>query len=199
MHNSFSFYFWYFRVMKCYYGNVATVLMNHLKIRKTYFPKNLCGEFFSNFEKLFWTLKPIKLPIFIKFCKNDSEKFQIMQFSRSFCFASYRIFLSIRTEISVCSLPLCQILQIFTVNFHRYFRLNFKLWKLFEGTRSLNLHLREPVCSRVHAQSAAQAARAKKLFRATLRYIVWKFLFSLRFQMSKHLKWWKYGIFAAEQ
>ena len=37
MHNSFSSYFWYSGVMKCYYGNVATVLIKHLKTRKTYF------------------------------------------------------------------------------------------------------------------------------------------------------------------
>ena len=102
------------------------------------------GEFFSNFENLFQTLKPTKLPIFKKFCKDDSEKFQIMRFSRSFCLLLTEFFLSIRTESSVRSLPLCQILQIFTVDIQRYFRSKYKFCKIFEGTRLLNLHLREP-------------------------------------------------------
>ena len=76
--------------------------------------------------------------------KNDSEKFQIMRFSHSFCLPLTEFFLSIRIEISVRSLPLCQILQIFTINFQRYFRSKYKFYKIFDGTRSLNLHLREP-------------------------------------------------------
>ena len=89
-------------------------------------------------------LKPTKLPILKKFCKNDSEKFQIMRFSCSFCLLLTEFFLLIRTEISVGSLPLCQILQIFTVDFQRYFQSKYKFCKIFEGTRLLNLHLREP-------------------------------------------------------
>ena len=76
--------------------------------------------------------------------KNDSEKFQIMRFSHSFCLPLTGFFLSIRIEISARSLPLCQILQIFTINFQRYFWSKYKFYKIFEGTRSLNLHLREP-------------------------------------------------------
>ena len=94
-----------------------------------------------------------------------------MRFSRSFCLLPTEFFLSIRTEISVRSLPLCQILQIFTVNFQRYFRSKDKFGKILENTRSLNLHLRE---SGVLAQAraiSAQAARTNKLFRATLRTI----------------------------
>ena len=72
------------------------------------------------------------------------RNFKVMRFSRSFCLLLTEYFLSIRTEISVRSLPLCQILQIFTVNFQRYFRSKYKFCKIFEGTRSLNLHPREP-------------------------------------------------------
>ena len=75
-----------------------------------------------------------------------------MRFSRSFCLLLTEFFLSIRTEISVRSLPLCQILQIFTVNFQRYFRSKDKFGKIFVNTRSLNLHLRE---SGVLAQARA--------------------------------------------
>ena len=119
-------------------------LSTTLKAEKPTFRKISTVNFFSNFEKLFLTLKPTKLPIFKKFCKNDSEKFQIMRFSRSFCLLLTEIFLSIRTKIYVRSLPLCQILQIFTVNFQRCFRSKYEFCKIFEGTRSLNLHLREP-------------------------------------------------------
>ena len=66
-----------------------------------------------------------------------------MRFSHSFCLLLTEFFLSIRTEISAHSLPLCQILQIFTINFQRYFRSKYKFCKLFECTRSLDLHLRE--------------------------------------------------------
>ena len=66
-----------------------------------------------------------------------------MRFSRLFCLLLTEFFLSIRTEISARSLPLCQILQIFTVNFQRYFRSKYKFCKIFECTRSLDLHLRE--------------------------------------------------------
>ena len=170
MHISFSFYFWYFGVMKRYYSNVATVLINHLKTRKTYFPLKLYSEFFSNFEKLFWTLKPTKLPIFKKICKNDSEKFQIMRFSCLFCLPLAEFFLSIRTEISARSLPPCQILQIFTVNFQRYFRSKYKFCKIFECTRSLDLHLREPgVLARARAISGPGRPRQETI--------------------SSHLKW----------
>ena len=164
MHISFSLYFWYFGVMKCNYSNVATVLINHLKTRKTYFPLKLYGEFFSNFEKLFWTLKLTKLPILKKFCKNDSEKFQIMRFSRSFCLLLTEFFLLIRTEISAHSLPLCQILQIFTVNFQRYFRSKYKFCKIFECTRSLDLHLREPgLLARARAINGPGRARQETI------------------------------------
>ena len=90
-------------------------------------------------------------------------KFQIMRFSRSFCLLLTEFFLSIRTEISVRSLPLCQILQIFTINFQRYFRSKYKFCKIFECTRSLDLHLHE-------SGVLAQAACAKKLFQATLNH-----------------------------
>ena len=83
-----------------------------------------------------------------------------MRFSRSFCLLLTEFFLSIRTEIPVRSLPLCQILQIFTVNFQRYFRSKYKFCKIFEGTRSLNLHLREPgVLARTRAISAPGRTR----------------------------------------
>ena len=89
-----------------------------------------------------------------------------MRFSHSFCLLLTEFFLSIRTEMSVRSLPLCQIYQIFTINFQRYFRLKYKFCKIFEG--SSNLHLRElGVLARARAISGP-AARAKKLFRATL-------------------------------
>ena len=71
----------------------------------------------------------------------------------SVCFLQ-NFFLSIRTEISVRSLPLCQILQIFTINFQRYLRSKYKSCKIFEGTRLLNLHLRElGVLAQAHAIS----------------------------------------------
>ena len=87
-----------------------------------------------------------------------------MRFSRSFCLLLTEFFLSIRTEISVRSLPLCQILQIFTFNFQRYFRLKYKFCKIFEGTRSLNLHLREPgVLARARAISGPGRARRETI------------------------------------
>ena len=87
-----------------------------------------------------------------------------MQFSRSFCLLLIEFFLSIRTEISVRSLPLCQILQIFTVNFQSYFRSKYKFFKIFEGTRSLNLHLREPgVLARARAISGPGRARQETI------------------------------------
>ena len=87
-----------------------------------------------------------------------------MRFSRSFCLLLTEFFLSIRTEISVRSLPLCQILQIFTVNFQRYFRSKYKFCKIFEGTRSLNLHLREPgVLARARAISGPGRARQETI------------------------------------
>ena len=115
---------------------------------------------FSNFEKLFWTLKLTKLPILKKFCNNVSEKFQIMRISRSFCLLLTEFFLSIRTKNSARSLPLWQILQIFTVNFQRYFRSKYKFCKIFECTRSLDLHLRElGVLARARAISGPGRAR----------------------------------------
>ena len=125
--------------------------------------------------------KPTKLPIFKIFCKNDSWEILNYAIFPFILFASYRIF-SFNQNRDFCpfftivpNLPLCQILQIFIVNFQRYFRSEYRFCKIFEGTRSLNLHLREPgvlararASTREHAQSAAQATRAKKLFRATL-------------------------------
>ena len=87
-----------------------------------------------------------------------------MRFSRSFCLLLTEFFLSIRTEISVRSLPLYQILQIFTVNFKRYFRSKYKFCKIFEGTRSLNLHLREPgVLARARAVSGPDRTRQETI------------------------------------
>ena len=96
-----------------------------------------------------------------------------MRFSRSFCLLLTEFFLSIGTEISVRSLTLCQILQVFTVNFQRYFRSKYKFCKIFEGTKSVNLHLREPgVLMRVRAISGPGRARTK-LIRATLNKTTW--------------------------
>ena len=87
-----------------------------------------------------------------------------MRFSRSFCLLLTEFFLSIRREIPVRSLPLCQILQIFTVNFQRYFRSNYKFCKISEGTRSLNLHLREPgVLARTRAISGPGHVRQETI------------------------------------
>ena len=87
-----------------------------------------------------------------------------MRFSRSFCLLLTEFFLSIRTEISVRSLPLCKILQIFTVNFPRYFRSKYKFCKIFEGTRSLNLYLREPgVLARARAISGPGRERQETI------------------------------------
>ena len=87
-----------------------------------------------------------------------------MRFSRSFCLLLTEFFLSIRTEISVRSLPLCQILQIFTVDIQRYFRSKYKFCKIFEGTRLLNLHLREPgVLARARAISGPGRARQETI------------------------------------
>ena len=87
-----------------------------------------------------------------------------MRLSRSFCLLLTEFFLSIRTEISVRSLPLCKILQIFTVNFPRYFRSKYKFCKILEGTRSLNLHLREPgVLARARAISDPGRARQETI------------------------------------
>ena len=87
-----------------------------------------------------------------------------MRFSRSFCLLLTELFLSIKTAISVRSLPLCQILQIFTVDFQRYFRLKYKFCKVFEGTRLLNLHLREPgVLARARAISGPGRARQETI------------------------------------
>ena len=87
-----------------------------------------------------------------------------MRFSRSFCLLLTEIFLSIRTKLSVRSLPLCQILQTFTVNFQRCFRSKYKFCKIFEGTRSLNLHLREPgVLARARAISGPGRARQETI------------------------------------
>ena len=87
-----------------------------------------------------------------------------MRFSRSFCLLLTELFLSIRTEISARSLPLCQILQIFTVNFQRYFRSKYKFCKIFECTRSLDLHLREPgVLARARAISGPGRARQETI------------------------------------
>ena len=87
-----------------------------------------------------------------------------MRFFRSICLLLTEFFLSIRTEIPVRSLPLCQILQIFTVNFQRYFRSKYKFCKIFEGTRSLNLHLREPgVLARTRAISGKGRARQETI------------------------------------
>ena len=93
-----------------------------------------------------------------------------MRFSRSFCLLLTEFFLSIRREIPVRSLPLCQILQIFTVNFQRYLRSKYKFCKIFESTRSLNLHLREPgVLARTRAISGPGRTRQETI--------------------SSHLKW----------
>ena len=87
-----------------------------------------------------------------------------MRFSRSFCLFLTEFFLSIRTEISVRSLPLCQILQIFTVNFQRYFRSKYKFCKFSRVTRSLNLHLREPgVLAQARAISGPGRARQEAI------------------------------------
>ena len=82
-----------------------------------------------------------------------------MRFSRSFCLLSLaEFFLLITREISVRSLPLC---QIFTVNFQKYFRSKYKFCKIFEGTRSLNLHLRERgVLARARARAISGPGRA---------------------------------------
>ena len=73
-------------------------------------------------------------------------------------------FFSIRTKISVHSLALWQILHIFTVNFQRYFRSKYKFCKIFEGTRSLNLHLHEPgVLARTRAISGPGRARRETI------------------------------------
>ena len=109
-------------------------------------------------------IKTYQTANFKKFCKNDSEKFQIVRFSRSFCLLLTEFFLSIRTEISARSLPLYQILQIFTVNFQRYFRSKYKFCKIFECTRSLDLHLREPgVLARARAISGPGRARQETI------------------------------------
>ena len=87
-----------------------------------------------------------------------------MRFSRSFCLLLTEFFLSIRTEISVCSLPLCQILQVFTVNFQRYFWSKCKFCKIFEGTRSVNLHLGRPgVLAWARAMSGPRRARQETI------------------------------------
>ena len=113
---------------------------------------------------MFCTLISTKLPILKKFCKSDSEKFQLMRFSRSFCLLLTEFFLSIRTEISARSLPLCQILQIFTLNFLRYFRSKYKFCKIFACTRSLDLHLREPgVLARARPISGPGRARQETI------------------------------------
>ena len=59
----------------------------------------------------------MKPPFFKKVCKNVLEKFHIMRFSRLLLTKYY---ISIRTEISVRSLPLHQILKNVIVNFQRY-------------------------------------------------------------------------------
>ena len=87
-----------------------------------------------------------------------------MRFSRSFCLLLTEFLISIRTENSVRSLPLCQILQIFTVNFQKYFRSKYKFCKIFEGTRSLNLHLRESgVLARARTISGPGRARQETI------------------------------------
>ena len=87
-----------------------------------------------------------------------------MRFSRSFCLLLTEFFLLIRREIPVRSLTLCQILQIFTVNFQRYFRSKYKFCKIFEGTRSLNMHLREPgVLARTRAISSPGRTRQETI------------------------------------
>ena len=53
--------------------------------------------------------------------------------------------------------------------FRDIFRSKYKFCKIFEYTRSLDLHLREPgVLARARAISGPGRARAKKLFQATL-------------------------------
>ena len=111
-----------------------------------------------------------------------------MRFSRSFCLLLIEFFLSIRTEISVRSLPQCQILQIFTVNFQSYFRSKF--FKIFEGTRSLNLHLREPgVLARARAISGPGRARQETISSHLKSYIIFYvkayFLYCLYSQFSE--------------
>ena len=87
-----------------------------------------------------------------------------MRFSRSFCLLLTEFSLLIRTEISARSLPLCQILQIFTVNFQRYFRSKYKFCKIFECTRSLDLHLREPgLLARARAINGPGRARQETI------------------------------------
>ena len=87
-----------------------------------------------------------------------------MRFSRSLCLLLTEFFLSIRTKISVRSLPLCQIIQIFTVSFQSYFRSKYKFCKIFGGTRSVNLHLREPgVLARARAVSGPGCARQETI------------------------------------
>ena len=99
-----------------------------------------------------------------------------MRFSRSFCLLLTEFFLSIRREIPVRFLPLCQILQIFTVNFQRYFRSKYKFCKIFEGKRSLNLHLREPgVLARARAISGSGRTRQGNYFEPPERHLTSNF------------------------
>ena len=101
-----------------------------------------------------------------------------MRFSRSFCLLLTNFFLSIRTKISVLSLPLCQILQIFTVSFQSHFRSKYKFCKVFEGTRSVKLHLREPgVLARARAISGPGRARQETISSHLKNYTVTWILF----------------------